>query len=59
MYHDFFAKSPLLAYPLIALVLFMALFAIVVVRVMGQRGRELERTVGRLPLEDQEDTRHE
>ncbi len=54
MYHDFFAKSPLLAFPLVALVIFVVVFAVVVYRVLGQRGRDLEATAGRLPLVDDE-----
>jgi hypothetical protein len=52
MYHEFFSKSPLLALPLLSLVIFMTVFAIVLWRIAGERGRELERTAARIPLDD-------
>jgi hypothetical protein len=55
MYQEFFSKSPLLALPLVSLVLFIAIFAMVTWRVMGDGGRELERIAGKLPLEEDSD----
>jgi predicted permease len=55
MYHEFFSKSPLLALPLLSLVIFIAVFAGAIVRVMGERGRRLERFAARIPLDDEED----
>jgi len=52
MYHDFFAKSPLLALPIIALILFVAVFAVVVLRTFSKREREVADAASRLPLED-------
>jgi hypothetical protein len=59
MYHEFFAKSPLLALPLLSLVIFIGIFAIVLWRIAGERGRELERAASRIPLDDGTETSHE
>jgi hypothetical protein len=48
MYREFFAKSPLLAFPMLSLALFIALFVVAVAYVVA-RGRKLE-TLGALPL---------
>lgn len=53
MFHEFFAKSPLLLLPLLSLLLFGGMFLAVVVYVV-RRGRSLE-TRGMLPLEDEVD----
>jgi cbb3-type cytochrome oxidase subunit 3 len=55
MYHDFFAKSPLLALPIIALILFVTVFAMVVVRTFSKKQREVADEASRLPLEDDMD----
>jgi hypothetical protein len=49
---QFFEKSPLLVFPLLGLVLFIAVFAIVLVRTLGRRGRSLQ-AYAWLPLEKQ------
>lgn len=58
MYQEFFSKSPLLALPVGALMLFIAIFAIACVRAFSKRGTELARAVSTLPLEDDEEARH-
>ncbi len=55
MYHEFFAKSPLLALPLCALAIFIVVFAAVVARTLGRRGRELTEAHASLPLTDDDD----
>ncbi len=52
MYQEFFAKSPLLALPIVALVIFVAAFALVVVRTFGRRERAAASAARLLPLED-------
>jgi len=52
MYHDFFAKSPLLALPLAALVLFVAVFAMIILRTFAKKEREAANAASLLPLED-------
>jgi hypothetical protein len=57
MYRDFFIRSPLLSYPLVALVLFMAVFASVLFRVLRRPAKHFE-SDARLPLgNDQENPR--
>jgi len=51
MFHDFFARSPVLAFPLFSLLLFGAIFTAAVVYV-ARRGPALEAR-GMLPLEDE------
>lgn len=48
---DYFDKSPVLIFPMIALFLFMGVFTVTVVRAMLKRRTEIER-MARLPLED-------
>jgi cbb3-type cytochrome oxidase subunit 3 len=52
MYHDFFAKSPLLAFPIFALAVFIVVFALVVLRTFTRRQREVATLASHLPLED-------
>jgi len=47
----FFADSPVLAYPIFALLLFLAAFAILSVRAWRRNPTELER-LARMPLDD-------
>jgi VIT1/CCC1 family predicted Fe2+/Mn2+ transporter len=54
---DFFARSPLLALPVIALLLFMAVFAAAAVRAAIANRSQLER-MARMPLEDESEARH-
>ena len=49
---QFFEKSPLLVFPLLGLVLFIAVFAIVLVRTLGRRGRSLQ-AYAWLPLDEE------
>jgi hypothetical protein len=46
---SFFERSPVMAAPLIALMIFLIVFVVVVVRVMRTRPSEVDR-VARLPL---------
>ncbi|MGB0679491.1 MAG: hypothetical protein ACPGUV_07520, partial [Polyangiales bacterium] len=48
---DFFARSPLLAYPLLALAIFVSLFAAVLWRTLRQ-SRERLHTLAHLPFDD-------
>jgi hypothetical protein len=50
MYQEFFSKSPLLALPLVALFTFIVVFASIVIRTFGRRGREVARAAASLPL---------
>jgi hypothetical protein len=50
MYQEFFSKSPLLALPLVALFMFIVVFATIVLRTLGRRGREAARAAEALPL---------
>jgi hypothetical protein len=59
MYREFFARSPLLGLPILSLVIFLAIFGAVLVRVwlLGRRGPQLE-LLARMPLEDGTEERH-
>jgi len=50
---EYFENSPLLVLPIVALVIFMAVFTSVTVRALRQDRREIER-LARLPLADDE-----
>ena len=50
---DFFARSPLLILPVIALCIFVAVFVLVTVRTYGKKRTHYE-AVSRLPLETEE-----
>lgn len=52
MFQSFFAKSPLLALPMVSLAIFLSLFLLVVAYVL-RRGRALEAR-GMLPLDGEE-----
>ncbi len=54
---DYFARSPLLIYPLIALGLFFLVFVIISVRAMRTKRAELDRLAA-LPLFDSEPESH-
>jgi len=57
MYKEFFTRSPLLSFPLFALVLFVAVFVSVLFRVLRRPAKHFE-SDARLPLgNDQEDRR--
>ena len=53
---EFFRRSPLLAYPLAALVIFMAVFLIVTVRALLSQKTRWE-TVSQLPLDGERNER--
>ena len=54
---DYFARSPLLIYPVLALAIFMAVFLLVSVRALRARREEIDRMAS-LPLSDSEVSRH-
>ena len=53
MKSELLAKSPMLALPLVALFLFLAVFAVVVVVTMRRRAASLD-PIARMPLDDEE-----
>jgi len=55
---EFFAQSPALLYPVIALVLFFTIFLVVVVRVMRMSAAEADHNA-RIPLEEELEVPHE
>jgi hypothetical protein len=55
---DYFSRSPVLAWPLVALVLFMIVFVAVTVGAMFGRREVMERHAA-LPLQSNEVTKHE
>jgi cbb3-type cytochrome oxidase subunit 3 len=55
---EFFAESPVLLYPLIALVLFFTVFLAVIVRVTRMKKSEVDR-YAHLPLEEEVEVPHE
>jgi len=54
---DYFSRSPVLAWPLLALVLFMIVFIAITVRAIFGRREVMERHAA-LPLESNEVTKH-
>lgn len=54
MAESFFERSPVMAGPLIAMLIFLAVFLFVIVRVMRSEKAEMDRTA-RLPLEEGRD----
>ncbi|HEX7478073.1 MAG TPA: hypothetical protein VF331_09725 [Polyangiales bacterium] len=55
---DYFARSPLLLLPVIALGLFMLVFVVVTLRALFARNADVAH-MAQLPLEDSEVSRHE
>jgi len=55
---EFFEQSPVLIYPVIALVLFFIVFLVVVVRVMRMKASEADLRA-RIPLEEELEVPHE
>jgi hypothetical protein len=53
MYREFFAHHPMLALPVLSLMLFIAVFAMIVARTMRQRA-SLTDALAALPLDDAE-----
>ena len=54
---DYFARSPVLAYPIAALALFMTVFIVVSVRAFRSRRSELDEMAA-LPLQDSKEVEH-
>lgn len=54
---DFFARSPVLAWPVFALSVFLTVFVAVTVRALLGRRDEMQR-LAELPLSDAEETTH-
>lgn len=54
---DYFARSPVLAYPIAALALFIIVFVAVSVRAFLSRKSELD-TMAALPLQDSKEVEH-
>ena len=52
MYADFFAKSPMLVLPLVALAIFVSVFATALVQTFTRKGRADAREAELLPLGD-------
>ena len=52
MYADFFAKSPMLILPIVALAIFVTVFATAVVQTFTRKGRANAREAELLPLLD-------
>ena len=52
LYVQFFAKSPLLVFPLVGLAIFVTIFALVLFRTLGRRGRALQ-AFASMPLADE------
>ena len=55
---EFFEQSPVLLYPVIALVLFFIVFLVVVIRVMRMKASEAD-LCARIPLEEELEVPHE
>ncbi len=56
MYREFFAQHPMLALPVMALVIFVAVFAMIVVRTMRRQPAQFD-ALASLPLDAEEVTR--
>ena len=54
---DYFARSPMLEYPVIALAIFLVVFIVVSVRALRSRREDVERMAA-LPLSDSEVSHH-
>lgn len=54
---EFFARSPVLIYPIIALSIFFVVFVVVSLRALRAQKSELDRLAA-LPLSDSEEARH-
>lgn len=50
MYREFFAHHPMLALPVVSLLLFVAVFALIVARTMSRRASQFD-AVAALPLD--------
>lgn len=55
---EFFAQSPALLYPIIALLLFFTVFVVVVVRVIRMKASEADHHA-RIPFEEELEVPHE
>ena len=54
--YPMFERSPLLALPIIAMLIFMVVFVLVAIRAIMQSGAEVD-SMARLPLDDSEPVR--
>jgi hypothetical protein len=57
MYREFFANHPMLALPVISLLLFIAVFAMIVVRTMRRRPSQFD-ALAALPLDGAAELTH-
>ncbi len=57
MYREFFTRSPLLALPLVALVIFLAVFLGVLVSVLRRRAHHFD-SASRMALDDGSEVHH-
>lgn len=57
MYQEFFVKSPLLALPVAALVIFVLVFAGIVVSTLRRRSEPFD-SLSRLPMDDEREVDH-
>ena len=55
---EFFAQSPALLLPILALVLFVTIFLVIVIRVMRMSASEVDHNA-RIPLEEEVEVPHE
>jgi len=55
---EFFAHSPALLYPVIALIVFVTVFLVVVIRVVRMNASEAD-YCARIPLEEESEVPHE
>lgn len=59
MYQEFFSKSPLLAFPLVALALFIGVFLMITWRAMSSKNRAAYEAMSQLPLDAAEAEAHD
>lgn len=55
MFREIFMRSPVLALPIVALLIFIVVFAAVIVRTMNGRRRAHFEALARLPLDEREE----
>ena len=58
MYREFFSRSPLLALPVASLMIFLAVFGLIIFNVLRRRGSQFD-PAARLPLDDANEVHHE
>ena len=57
MYREFFSRSPLLALPIAALLIFVVVFGLILLRVFWRRSSQFE-PAARMPLDDANEASH-